>query len=588
VRKVADDRNQPEPPPQSSAERWCPEQVNGELQSVIRTVQLREASPQPYPLSRYGCRMQTLWREIDLGLSRLDPSDFDLDVEQLYWAPLTTAPIGHDVLDRTSLFLGHAEIRPEPCYGMASTLSSLPGSGFALRFDDNYLHNRAPTGAREGGAAPFPAFRDRELVIDESLAITEPTGANRFLALPKFERPHFVWRDQRVAEQGCASGASTDSTNLGTSQPNRTMQPYLLSPFLGGQGRVAFAQGGGIGYAQGTWNNLANYRLASPSLIDAATGGMVGAIAAPLLADFQVMPDSPLLPEGHPSVATGANLWQVSIAARAAGGQVPRPGQPSFRAFSGGGTVSGVPKLVDPTRPEWSLAAGGYAASGARTQAAEGSLHWIMADFAKRQTVVTAGFVELLDPHRMPATAADPRLGPYFGKALPAGMLPRFVVQSDPPLARMPDSTSAVAEFRGAGPVDTLSAPLGQPGMPWRAAEDRYWPANVPDARNFALDPLKAGDAHIRKLDDRKLGGVARDAWTYQYNRNLTTWVADPNGLMDPAFTETFAGPHEKFLPKDVAYLGWRLVLRSDGDGVRPAVPRVRSFAVAWRFEKTE
>ena len=30
-----------------------------------------------------------MWREIDLSLSRVNPDDFNLDIEQMYWAPFT-------------------------------------------------------------------------------------------------------------------------------------------------------------------------------------------------------------------------------------------------------------------------------------------------------------------------------------------------------------------------------------------------------------------------------------------------------------------------------------------------------------------
>ena len=38
-----------------------------------------------------GARLQTVWREIDLSLSRSDPTDFNLDIEQMYWPPFTVS-----------------------------------------------------------------------------------------------------------------------------------------------------------------------------------------------------------------------------------------------------------------------------------------------------------------------------------------------------------------------------------------------------------------------------------------------------------------------------------------------------------------
>ena len=106
-----------------------------------------------------------------------------------------------------------------------------------------------------------------------------------------------------------------------------------------------------------------------------------------------------------------------------------------------------------------------------------------------------------------------------------------------------------------------------------------------PDELNFPLDPLKAGDAHIRKFDDRFAGGSRRNYWTYTYNKNVTDYVSDPNRLMDPAFTSRFSGPNEQFLPHDVRYFNWRLVLRNGMRRGGAASPAIDSLAVNYRIE---
>ncbi len=76
---------------------------------------------------------------------------------------------------------------------------------------------------------------------------------------------------------------------------------------------------------------------------------------------------------------------------------------------------------------------------------ADNSVYWVMADFLKRQTVVTAGFVDLYNPHRMPSRMpgeGDPRLGPYLVNSsgtsvLPAGYLPRYDWSFEPPLEQL-------------------------------------------------------------------------------------------------------------------------------------------------------
>src|SRR5262245_37072259 len=138
-----------------------------------------------------------------MSLSRTDAFDLNLDVEQMFWAPYTEFPISYDVLDRTSLYLGHSEHRPEPCIDATiPPVPSLPNSGLTRSFAGNYLSNTSLSGVRESGADPVPAYVDKPLTIDASLAITEPNGVNRFLPLPRFEKPYFVWRDETVHEQG--------------------------------------------------------------------------------------------------------------------------------------------------------------------------------------------------------------------------------------------------------------------------------------------------------------------------------------------------------------------------------------------------
>jgi hypothetical protein len=110
----------------------------------------------------------------------------------------------------------------------------------------------------------------------------------------------------------------------------------------------------------------------------------------------------------------------------------------------------------------------------------------------------------------------------------------------------------------------------------------------VPDEFNFPLDPLKAGDAHIRKYDDRLLNGQRRNGWTYYYNRNVTDYVGDPNRLSDSSFTNAFAGPNEVFLADDVTYFNWRIVFGNNVDADPPITPVIDSFIMAYRLERTQ
>lgn len=561
VRAVADDLNQSPPPSQASVLRWCPEAFSGEPQIATRSAGVPFGAPIANPTNPYGCRLQTVWREIDLGQSRVNPFDFNLDVEAMYWGVHTTTTVVFDRFHRTSLYFGHSEQRPEPCVGAISALPSLSASGVGAAFADNYAHNRDRTGNKEDAAPPHAAFVDQAWTIDATRLVREPNNVHRYAPMPAFTQPSFVWRDETVLAQGGNTHGSSDVLNTFV-----THRPYIISPYLQGQGRYFTLTNGAPTFNPGRWSNGENYRLdpASRGIIDPLTGGNVGPIALPLLADVWVEPDN-RADYARPPI--GANGWQISLT-------VQSSSLPAFRAYSSGGLVNGRPQIVDRSTPGWQQAIGGVSASGQRSPGQDNSLYWSMLDFAKTRSLATSGFVELLDPHRMPSAAVDPRLGPYFGGAFPPAHKVVYVAQFDPPLDRLPPGTGIDVEYRGAGALDP---------QPWRSL---LQPPNyvAPDAKNFPLDPLKAGDAHLRKNDDRMAGSVARDWWTYTYNKNITAYTSDPGQLSDPAFVARFAGPHDTFTPDDVRYVNWRFALRNS-TGAAPQAPRIDTFALTYRIE---
>ncbi len=558
VRKVVDDLNQIQPPPQTSVLRFCPEHVAGEGQVATATASVAFGLPIQNPTNPYGARLQTAWREIDLSLGRSDPFDFNLDVEQMYWGVASASAGVFDEFDTTSLFLGHGEYRPENCVGSFTALPTLAGSGLRRRFADNYVHNLDRAFRKEDAPAPHVAYRNKAWVIDPAQFVREPNNINRYAATPRFERPYFTWRDEQVMAQGGNSGLGSDTLSAA-----RVNEPYILAPFLQGQGRWASVVNNTFRFNLGFWSNAQNIELGGSTRIDVRTGGLLGSIALPLLADVWVEPFG-VNERPRPN---GGNGWQIALS-------VQSSAMPAFRAFSGGGEVAGTPRYVQDGTPDWLDASGGYTAIGQRTAALDNSVYWAMVDFVKNKTVATAGFVELLDPHRIQDPTQDPRLGPFFARSFPAGQKVVYAPLFDPPLDRLPGGTSVVAEYRGAGAVDP---------QPWRALADRS--STRPDAKNFPLDPLKAGDAHIRKDDVRLVNGQPRDWWTHLYTRNLTAYTTTPADLSDPAFVARFAGPRDTFTPDDVRYVNWRFVLTNALSGTPPASPALRSFALAYRFE---
>ena len=583
VSKVADDLNQLPPPSQESELRWCPESDGGEAQIAANSAASKFGQPIQNPLNPYGCRLMTVWREIDLGLSRVDPFDFNLDLEEMHWAPHTSGTIVFDEFDRMSLFVGHSEYRAENCVGARWALPyAIENSGLDSQFSRNFVRDKDIRGAFEPTGPRSPAehvgYQDHYVTIDAAMAFTEPNNVNRYMPLPPLQKPYFVWRDETVDAQGGVSRHSSDVTNT-----NRDWDPYIISPFLTGGGRfVTRGLTGEISFNYGRWMNTRNYHVRNKTTLDTITDGLVGAIALPLLADFQMYPDAASLPEGRGYVASGANGWQIALT-------ITSSSVPNFRVYSAGGVANGQIRRVTPGSTQWNRASGGInPANGQATNFGDNSFYWIATDFLKRQSVVTAGFVDLLDPHRVDPTFPnrDPRLGPYFtagaGSVLPRGTTPMFTTLFEPSLDTLPGGTEIVPQYRGASIVDP---------RPWIAEDCRFpfWLRRnqvKPDNLNFPLDPRKAGDAGLRKYSDQlNANNVARNFWVHTYNLHVTDYVDDPNRLTDDAFLAQFAGPADSFRGNEVRYANWRFIMRNNVASTPPVSPSLESFALLYRFQ---
>ncbi|MEE2887945.1 MAG: hypothetical protein VX951_11010, partial [Planctomycetota bacterium] len=508
--------------------------------------------------------------EIDMSLSRTDPLDFNLDVEQLYWAPFAQNAIVFDEFDQMTLYLGHAEYRPEACIRSGSAFPSMPGSGLGIYFEKNYSNNLTGQGSTVDKEQKHPAYIDATMTISPKDAILETNRVNRYLPLPKFidgskasnlKDKYFVWRDEQKHYQGGVNGLTAAEHNP---------FPYVLGPFLSGKGRAVTGDPtstAGLQFIKGAWHNARDWQLRGGEVTDMKTQGCTGTLALPLLADFWTYPDSPDKPVGNPFRAGGVNGWQVSI-------PVTSSSTPNFRVYSAGKGGSS-PVLCDPTSPRWQTARGGFQPGGATTIPSDNTLYWVMADFLKRTAVVTGGFVEIADPHRMPRVqGTDPRLGPFDV----TDRLPTFTYDFEPPLSSLPAGTGIITEFSGASKLNR---------------ENKYWPSvqtNVNNVDYFPLDPLKGGDSHIRHWDTRNIQGkgIRRRWWTYMYNESVTPYTEDPNDLTDPGFTNSVAGPYETFDPEHVLYFNWRFIMKNNADSTPPVSPKIESFAVTYRLSQVK
>lgn len=608
IRQVADNLNQSPVGAQRTVLAWCPPTVSGEGQISANSATTAFGQGIQNPLNPFGARLQTVWREVDLSLSRSDPFDYNLDVEQMYWAPFTGTNLIFDEFDQVSLFLGHSEFRPIPCVGDFSATPSLPASGLQTNFVRNFVWNPRATGSAviDTQPSPHPAYVNKPMVIDPATTVFETNRVNRFLPLPRFEKPYFVFRDETVYEQGGAIGTGNDTGS------NSATTPWLLSPWNNGLGRRWITGPNAetpVQFVNSFWVDCNNFLLTAPTQGEAFTGGLVGNIALPLLADFWTYCDSPNLPAGNGYVALGTNGWQIALTALSS----PIP---NFRVLSAGRPPlpTGQPGIcVGPSSNDWNNASGGYLfPSGARGPSGDNSLYWIMIDMVKRQSVITSGFIDLNNPHRVPEGFSDTRLGPFFlaggNSTRPADVVPTFGFEFDPPLSQLPGGTSFVPQFRAAGIVD----PSPWFWQQWVSPVTPLYPQAVavppdayvalgtansqqrqecrPTAANFPLDPYKAADAHIRKYDTRPVigGTAARNWWTYFYNRTVTQYVEDPNRLMDPAYVIQFAGPNESFTPRDIRYINWRFITSNNVDATPPVTPSIETFSLTYRFNRVQ
>jgi hypothetical protein len=468
-------------------------------------------APIQNPLNPYGGRLQTVWREFDMSLSRDNPFDFNLDVEQMWWGPFQASaaapPTYYDVYDRVSLYLGHSEFRPDNCVGVPSSLPAYTTSGLENLYYHNFARNLKTTATSwqdkngiEERPAPHAAYENQELVIRDSDAVFEPSNQRRFLPLPKFEEPYFVWRDERSYVLGGGNGA-----------------PTLLSPFTP--------------YWDTGARRTTNFQ----------EDGRVGTIALPLLADFWTYPDSPTLPVNDPFRATGYNGWQISLT-------VTSSPTPYFRVYSAGYIQNSIINEMDPTKTGWEQGVGGWNPNTlSRTASRDNSAYWIRADFLKRLSVVTFGFMELDDPHANDNGANgrvidDPRLGPYTISPTQRGS---FAVHFDPPLADLPTNTRLIAEFRGAA---------GEQGS------------------YEAFNPLIAGNAHVRFYGSGK--------WIrFQHTDKLSRYTLDPNDLYDPEFQKA-----NDLATTGVEKMSWRFIMENNVKVTPSTVPAIDSFAITYRI----
>jgi len=146
------------------------------------------------PHNPRGSRMQMRYIEDDFSLSYRQPSEFGLDVEQLYWSPFNDETVLFDVFDRFSMSLSHSRRRPDELWFLNFTPDppectlACPSmnSALSLVFNDNVLE----------GTSQVPVFEDRVYRINPNEAFRTAQNV-KYVPFPRFDRT-YTWRDSRL------------------------------------------------------------------------------------------------------------------------------------------------------------------------------------------------------------------------------------------------------------------------------------------------------------------------------------------------------------------------------------------------------
>jgi hypothetical protein len=209
-----------------------------------------------------------------------------------------------------------------------------------------------------------------------------------------------------------------------------------------------------------------------------------------------------------------------------------------------------------------------------RAPPGDGMINWAQADFVRRVSTMTFGFVDTLQPNRRQTSATqseggfpdflDPAVTAQFGDL---GIL-EFSTLLDPPRTRQPAGTSVVLEVRGAATFVNSSA-LYNPG-----ANDTVPapPASPTTGRGNLLNPNYACEAYRYARPNSGSGGdTPRVPAT-----GLTRYVTEDR-------LAEIREPATGLLPR---FMNLRLVMTNNID-VSPALsPSLRSMSVIYLMQR--
>jgi hypothetical protein len=90
------------------------------------------------PLSSLGSKLQQMWRYVDFSFGLADPSNHNLDVEGIWWAP-KGGTVASDNYTNFEIMMGHSLYAPDEYIDPGSLWPRFPISGFKPNFAANYF-----------------------------------------------------------------------------------------------------------------------------------------------------------------------------------------------------------------------------------------------------------------------------------------------------------------------------------------------------------------------------------------------------------------------------------------------------------------
>lgn len=541
------------------------------------------------PHKPQGSRMQMRYLEDDFSLSYRQPSEFAIDIEQLYWSPFNDETVLYDVFDRYTMSLAHSRRRQDERWTLASTAGPPPAGPFC-RLDCDSMNSSLSLVFSENlleGTSLVPVFEDKIYRINPNEAFRSTEGI-KYVPFPRFDRT-YTWRDSRLV----TVDASGQVIGLGGAQ-----QPDAQPPSSDSTARI-----------DSPWvTDIPDPEFPGATWVE-DDADFVGTqqrdhdpIALPLLVDFKVFADG-----AANSIAGGNNGFQVAMLGapsnfiagipngyydrRGSGCGGGYPPWPRLRVHASGGEdiVTGANNLIDPANQL--IAQESFvkdAGLGNVTRAlfpappGDGMLNWARADFVRKVSTVTFGFFDTLNPQRFRLASNTTPVTVNVGDGFPdldsvTGDLriSDLVVQMDPPQARQPAGTSVVVEIRGAEDFDkanTLYNPVfaGAGEVPSDRAADVPGPplllgrGNLLNA-NYACEAYRYSTANAPDAPRVAASGLTRYVTEDQLN--------------------LIRLPGSDLLPR---YMNLRLVMTNNVD-VTPALsPSLRSMSVVYRVQSNQ